>query len=74
MEQLLMDMFISRPTPAMLQLCTDKHPNLRPESWRQRDNILISFDIPDKYVIETTETILQPHMPETPSHNDSIRH
>lgn len=57
MDKLIADKFSLRPTQAILDLCIRKHSDLPPESWRQREDVLISFHIPDHYVIETTESI-----------------
>jgi hypothetical protein len=62
MDTLIADKFSLIPTPTILQLCIKKHPDLKPKSWRQYEDILISFDLPDHYVIETTKSIRQPSM------------
>lgn len=53
-------MFSTRPSPDLVQLLIEKHPELPPESWRQHEDVLISFHYPEEYVIETTDSIRQP--------------
>ena len=67
MDKVIVNMFSEIPSPDIVQLLFQRHPELPPESWRQHEDVFISFHNPEKYVIETTNNIRQPKCTCVPS-------